>query len=64
MTYHVIKIDNKEYVLRDVEFGSEVSTEIGWLTPEQFINYLLLHEKINAVRDLAEIGLDRLISGA
>jgi hypothetical protein len=64
MTYYVIKIDNKEYTLKDVETGAEIATAIGWLTPEQFINYLFSTEKLNAVRDLAEVGLDRLISRA
>jgi hypothetical protein len=64
MTYYVIKIDNKEYTLRDIDIGVEIATEIGWLTPEQFINYLFSTEKMNAIYDLAEVGLDRLISGA
>lgn len=62
--FFIIKINNKEYTLRDLDYGVEISTEIGWLTPEQFLNYLVVNEKMNAVLDLAEIGLDRLISGA
>lgn len=62
--FFIIKINNKEYTLRDLDYGVEISTEIGWLNPEQFLNYLIVNEKMNAVLDLAEIGLDRLISGA
>jgi hypothetical protein len=62
--FFVIKIANKEYILRETALGAEISTEIGWLDQEQFINYLFSSEKINAIRDLAEVGLDRLVSGA
>jgi hypothetical protein len=60
MEYYVIKIDHREYTLRDTEFGPEINTEIGWLGPDSFIDYLLVNEKTNALIDLAQIGLDRL----
>lgn len=64
MNYYSIKIANREYLLRDTAIGAEISTEAGWLKPEQFINYLISTERMTALQDLAEIGLDRLVSGA
>jgi hypothetical protein len=57
-----IKIDNREYRVKDTRNGPRVQCEIGWVEPEKFIDYLLWNEKMNSIIDLAEIGLDRLIS--
>lgn len=61
MVYYVIKIDNREYQVRDTPQGLEIGTEIGWLCQGRFINYLLNKEKLNSILDLASIGLDRLL---
>lgn len=62
MVYYVIKIDSKEYRVRlDEENTPEVSTEIGWLSAQSFIEYLIKNEKQNSLLDLAQIGLDRLL---
>ena len=62
MTYYVIKIDNREYQVRDTTKGIEIGTEIGWLTAQRFIEYLYRNEKQNAILDLASVGLDRLLN--
>jgi hypothetical protein len=56
-----IKIDRREYQVKDTERGPEIQTEIGWLTQDKFLDYLLWNEKMNGIIDLASIGLDRLI---
>lgn len=61
MTYHSIKVDNREYKVRETDKGLEIGTEIGWLSADKFIDYLLWNEKMNALLDLASIGLDRLL---
>ena len=61
MIYYSIKVDGREYKARETEEGLEIGTEIGWLTEDKFIDYLLRNEKINALIDLASIGLDRLL---
>lgn len=61
MTYYLIKVDNKEYKVKDTDRGVEIGTEIGWLSADNFIDYLLWNEKMNALLDLAAIGLDRLV---
>jgi hypothetical protein len=62
MIYYSIKIDNREYLARLTPGEPEIKTEIGWLSPQSFIEYLIKNEKQNALIDLAQIGLDRLIS--
>ena len=57
-----IKIDNREYQVKDTKSGPQIQTEIGWLSEDKFIDYLLWNEKMNSIIDLASIGLDRLIS--
>lgn len=61
MIYYSIKIDNREYLTRITPTEPEIKTEIGWLTADRFIAYLLKNEKQNALIDLAEVGLDRLL---
>jgi len=61
MTYYVIKVDNREYKVRNTLFGFEIQTEDGWIHIQNFVEYLYKREKMNAILDLAEIGLDRLI---
>jgi hypothetical protein len=62
MTCYVIKIDNREYKAKESPNGHlEIGTEIGWLSGQSFIEYLYKNEKINALLDLAQIGLDRLL---
>jgi hypothetical protein len=61
MIYYSIIIDNKKYLTKDTPQGPEIKTKIGWLKAESFIDYLLKNEKENAILDLAEIGLDRLL---
>lgn len=61
MEYYVIKIDNREYQVRDTDNGPEIGTEVGWLSESRFIDYLIINEKYNALFDLAGIGLDRLL---
>ena len=60
MEYYVIKIDHREYTVKDTKLGPVINTEIGWLKLDSFIDYLLANEKMNALIDLAQIGLDRL----
>jgi hypothetical protein len=62
MTYYVIKVDGREYRVKETEKGLEIGTEIGYLTADKFIDYLVRSEKQNALIDLAEIGLDRLLN--
>jgi hypothetical protein len=62
MEYYVVKIDHREYTVKDTVLGPEINTEIGWLKLDSFIDYLLANERTNALIDLAEIGLDRLVS--
>jgi len=62
MIYYSIIIDNRKYLTKDTPMGLEIKTEIGWLPAERFINYLLQNEKENAILDLAQIGLDRLLN--
>lgn len=57
-----IKIDSREYIVKDTDKGPIIQTEIGWLSEDKFIDYLLWNEKMNSILDLAGIGLDRLIS--
>jgi len=61
MVHYVIKIDNKEYQVRDTSSGPVIGTEIGWLNQDMFIRYLYNNEKLNSIHDLASIGLDRLL---
>jgi len=61
MIYYSIKIDNREYLCRLTPNEPEIKTEIGWLPAQDFVEYLLKNEKQNALIDLAEIGLDRLL---
>lgn len=62
MIYYSIKIDSREYLVKLTPTEPEIKTEIGWLTAQSFIEYLIKNEKQNALIDLAEIGLDRLIN--
>ena len=62
MVYYSFKINNKEYIFRESENGFEISTEIGWLPQDRFIDYLVVNEKQNSLIDLAKIGLDRLLN--
>jgi hypothetical protein len=62
MIYYSIIIDNRKYLTKDTPSGPEIKTEIGWVSAESFIEYLLKNEKQNALIDLAEIGLDRLLN--
>jgi hypothetical protein len=62
MIYYSIKIDSREYLARLTPGEPELKTEIGWLSPQAFIEYLLKNEKQNALIDLAEVGLDRLLN--
>jgi hypothetical protein len=57
-----IKIDNKEYQVKDTRNGPKIHCELGWIDPEKFIEFLLWNERMNSLIDLASIGLDRLIS--
>ena len=61
MIYYSIKIDSREYVARLTPGEPEIKTEIGWLSAQDFIEYLYKNEKLNALLDLAQIGLDRLL---
>lgn len=61
MIYYSIKIDSREYLARITPNEPEIKTEIGWLPAQSFIEYLIKNEKQNALIDLAEIGLDRLL---
>ena len=62
MIYYSIKIDNREYLCKLTPGEPEIKTEIGWLPAQNFIDYLLKNEKQNALIDLAQVGLDRLIN--
>jgi len=62
MIYYSIVIDNKKYLIKDTPQGPELKTEIGWLSAQSFIEYLIKNEKGNALIDLAEVGLDRLLN--
>lgn len=57
-----IKIDNREYKVKDTRNGPRIHCELGWVESEKFIEYLLWNEKMNSLLDLAGVGLDRLIS--
>ena len=61
MIYYSIIVDNRKYLVKDTPEGLRIKTEIGWLSAESFIEYLIKNEKQNALIDLAEIGLDRLL---
>jgi len=62
MIYYSIIIDKKKYLTKDTLNGPEIKTEIGWLSAQSFIEYLIKNEKQNALIDLAEVGLDRLLN--
>lgn len=62
MIYYRIVIDSREYVYKITPTEPEIKTEIGWLTAESFIEYLIKNEKQNSLIDLAQIGLDRLLN--
>ena len=62
MIYYSIIIDNRKYLTKDTPAGPEIKTEIGWVSAQTFIEYLIKNEKQNALIDLAEIGLDRLLN--
>lgn len=61
MIYYRIVIDDREYVCKITPTEPEIKTEIGWLPAQSFIEYLIKNEKQNALIDLAQIGLDRLL---
>jgi len=61
MIYYSIIIDGRKYLTKDTLTGPEIKTEIGWLSAQSFIEYLIKNEKQNALIDLAEVGLDRLL---
>jgi hypothetical protein len=62
MIYYSIIIDSKKYLTKDTPNGPELKTEIGWLTAQSFIEYLIKNEKQNALIDLAGVGLDRFLN--
>ena len=62
MIYYSIIVDNRKYLVRDTLEEPVIKTEIGWLSAESFIEYLIKNEKQNALIDLAEVGLDRLLN--
>jgi hypothetical protein len=62
MIYYSIIIDGRKYLTKDTPTGPEIKTEIGWVSAESFIEYLIKNEKLNALIDLAEVGLDRLLN--
>jgi hypothetical protein len=62
MIYYSIIIDSKKYLAKDTPQGPELKTEIGWLTAQNFMEYLIKNEKQNALIDLAGVGLDRLLN--
>jgi hypothetical protein len=62
MIYYSIIIDSRKYLTKDTPNGPEIKTEIGWVSAQSFIEYLIKNEKQNALIDLAEIGLDRLLN--
>lgn len=61
MIYYSIVIDNRKYLVKDTPPGPEIKTDIGWLSAQSFLEYLIRNEKENALLDLAEVGLDRLL---
>jgi hypothetical protein len=61
MIYYSIIIDGRKYLAKDTPDGPEIKTEIGWLPAQNFLEYLIKNEKENAIIDLAQIGLDRLL---
>lgn len=61
MIYYQIVIDDREYACKITPTEPEIKTEIGWLSAQSFIEYLIKNEKQNALIDLAEVGLDRLL---
>jgi hypothetical protein len=62
MIYYSIIIDGRKYLTKDTPNGLEIKTEMGWVSAQSFIEYLIKNEKQNALIDLAEIGLDRLLN--
>jgi hypothetical protein len=62
MIYYSIVIDGRKYLTKDTPDGPEIKTEIGWLSCQSFIEYLIKNDKQNSLIDLAEIGLDRLLN--
>jgi hypothetical protein len=62
MIYYSITIDGRKYLTKDTPNGPEIKTEIGWLPAQSFLEYLIRNEKQNAIIDLAEVGLDRLLN--
>jgi hypothetical protein len=62
MIYYSVIIDGRKYLTKDTPTGPEIKTEVGWLSAQSFIVYLIKNEKQNALIDLAEIGLDRLLN--
>jgi hypothetical protein len=62
MIYYSIVIDGRKYLTKDTPKGPEIKTDIGWLPAQNFIEYLIKNEKQNALIDLAEVGLDRLLN--
>lgn len=61
MEYYVIKIDGREYHVKKEMFGLDIHTSDGWIHEQDFIDYLYRTEKTNALLDLAQVGLDRLL---
>ena len=61
ISYSII-IDGRKYLTKDTPNGPEIKTEIGWVSAQSFIEYLIRNEKQNALIDLAEVGLDRLLN--
>ena len=62
MIYYSIIIDSRKYLTKDTPDGPEIKTELGWVSAQTFIEYLIRNEKQNALIDLAEVGLDRLLN--
>jgi hypothetical protein len=62
MIYYSIVVDNRKYLTKDTPQGPEIKTDIGWLSAQSFLEYLIKNEKENAIIDLAEVGLDRLLN--
>jgi len=62
MVYYSIRIDGRDYLARLTPNDPEIKTEIGWISAQSFIEYLIKNEKQNALIDLAEVGLDRLLN--
>ena len=62
MIYYSIIIDDRKYLVRDTPTEPEIKTEMGWVSAQSFIEYLIKNEKQNALIDLAEVGLDRLLN--